>query len=136
MRSSGKAATLLLCTESPCCPYCDCILGYAHCKKPQRLHVVVQDDATATAVGAESHSQLRALALALYLLFPSEEGKLGVEAIGSKQLHRGIKLLKQKPVVPGFGDMPLSLLFILHELSPFLVAQGKSSVPVQLFCIL
>lgn len=67
---------------------------------------------------------LRALALALYLLFPSDEGKLGIEAIGSKQLHRGIKLLKQKPVVSGFGDMPLSLLFILHELSPFLVAQG------------
>lgn len=86
---------------------------------------LLQEDATASIVGTEGHSLLRALSLSLYLLFPSDEGKLGIEAIGSKQLHRGIKLLKQKPVVPGFGDMPMSLLFILHELSPFLVAQGE-----------
>lgn len=71
---------------------------------------------------------LRALSLSLYLLFPSDEGKLGVEAIGSKQLHRGLKILKQKPVVPGFGDMPLTLTFILHELSPFLIAHGMQPV--------
>lgn len=95
---------------------------------------MTQDDTTAQVVGAEGHSLLSALALSLYLLFPSDEGKLGLEAIGSKQLHRGIKLLKQKPVVPGFGDMPLSLLFILHELSPFLVAQGEGSDTISTAC--
>ena len=62
--------------------------------------------------------------MALYLLFPSEDGKLGLEAVGSKQMQRGLKLLKQKPVVPAVGDLPLPLMLILHQLSPFLVAYG------------
>ena len=62
--------------------------------------------------------------MALYLLFPYEDGKLGLEAVGSKQMQRGLKLLKQKPVVPAIGDLPLPLMLILHQLSPFLVAYG------------
>ena len=69
--------------------------------------------------------------MALYLLFPYEDGKLGLEAIGSKQLHRGLKLLKQKPVVPAIGDLPLSLMHILHQLSAFLVAHGEITSSLQ-----
>lgn len=69
---------------------------------------------------------MRALPVALFLLFPSAEGKMGLEAIGSKQLQRALKLLKQKPVVPAIGDLPMMLLLPLQQLSPFLVAQGES----------
>ena len=95
---------------------------------PSSKVCAAQEDGTTLALGAEGHSMLRALSLSLYLLFPSDEGKLGVEAIGSKHLHRGLKILKQKPIVPGFGDMPLPLTFILHELSPFLIAHGMLTV--------
>ncbi|KAL0046332.1 hypothetical protein WJX82_009330 [Trebouxia sp. C0006] len=78
-------------------------------------------------VGLESHVYLRALPVALYLLFPSDEGKIGLEAIGSRQMQRGLKLLKQKPVVPAIGDLPLSLMHLLHQLSPFLVAHGQEN---------
>ena len=88
----------------------------------------MQENTAPQVVGLESHAYLRALPVALYLLFPYEDGKLGLEAIGNKQLHRGLKLLKQKPVVPAIGDLPLPLLHILHQLSAFLVAHGGSLV--------
>ncbi|KAA6416660.1 MAG: component of SCAR regulatory complex, partial [Trebouxia sp. A1-2] len=78
-------------------------------------------------VGLESHVYLRALPVALYLLFPYDDGKVGLEAIGSRQMQRGLKLLKQKPIVPAIGDMPLSLMHILHQLSPFLVAHAQEN---------
>ena len=87
------------------------------------------------AVGLESHTYLRALPVALYLLFPYDEGRLGLEAIGNKQMHRGLKLLKQKPVVPAIGDLPLSLTLILQQTSPFLVAHGMSSTQSMLRCV-
>lgn len=86
----------------------------------------LQENTAPQVIGLESHAFLRALPVALYLLFPYEDGKLGLEAIGNKQLHRGLKLLKQKPVVPALGDLPLPLLHILHQLSAFLVAHGGS----------
>lgn len=86
----------------------------------------MQENTAPQVVGLESHAFLRALPVALYLLFPYEDGKLGLEAIGNKQLHRGLKLLKQKPVAPAIGDLPLPLLHILHQLSAFLVAHGGS----------
>ena len=89
------------------------------------MSVILQENGTPQVVGLESHAFLRALPVALYLLFPYEDGKLGLEAIGSKQLHRGLKLLKQKPVIPAIGDLPLPLMHILHQLSAFLVAHGE-----------
>ena len=88
----------------------------------------MQENTAPQVVGLESHAFLRALPVALYLLFPYEDGKLGLEAIGNKQLHRGLKLLKHKPVVPGIGDLPLPLMHILHQLSAFLVAHGGSAL--------
>ncbi len=85
----------------------------------------LQENTAPQVMGLESHTYLRALPVALYLLFPYDEGKIGLEAIGSKQLQRGLKLLKQKPVVPAIGDLPLSLMLILQHLSPFLVAHGN-----------
>ena len=92
----------------------------AHCTND------LQENTAPQVVGLESHAFLRALPVALYLLFPYEDGKLGLEAVGNKQLHRGLKLLKQKPVVPAIGDLPLPLMHILHQLSAFLVAHGES----------
>ncbi len=89
-----------------------------------RAGVITQENSAPQVVGLESHVYLRALPVALYLLFPSEEGKVGLEAIGSRQMQRGLKLLKQKPVVPAIGDLPLLLMHLLHQLSPFLVAHG------------
>ncbi len=89
-----------------------------------RLDIITQENSAPQVVGLESHIYLRALPVALYLLFPSDEGKVGLEAIGSRQMQRGLKLLKQKPVVPAIGDLPLSLMHLLHQLSPFLVAHG------------
>ncbi|KAL0041117.1 hypothetical protein WJX77_005471 [Trebouxia sp. C0004] len=86
-----------------------------------------KENAAPQVVGLESHVYLRALPVALYLLFPSDEGKVGLEAIGNRQMQRGLKLLKQKPVVPAIGDLPLSLMHLLHQLSPFLVAHGQEN---------
>ena len=88
----------------------------------------MQENTAPQVVGLESHAFLRALPVALYLLFPYEDGKLGLEAIGNKQLHRGLKLMKQKPVVLAIGDLPLPLMHILHQLSAFLVAHGGSAL--------
>ena len=85
---------------------------------------MLQDNSAPQVVGLDSHVYLKALPVALYLLFPSDEGKIGLETLGSKQLQRGVKLLKQKPIVPAIGDLPMSLMLPLQHLSPFLVAHG------------
>ena len=95
---------------------------------PLSQFIHMQENTAPQVVGLDSHAFLRALPVALYLLFPYEDGKLGLEAIGNKQLHRGLKLLKQKPVVPAVGDLPLPLMHILHQLSSFLVAHGGSTL--------
>ena len=95
----------------------------------------MQENTAPQVGGLESHAFLRALPVALYLLFPYEDGKLGLEAIGNKQLHRGLKLLKQKPVVPAIGDLPLPLMHILHQLSAFLVAHGRPALDKTRFAL-
>jgi len=96
----------------------------------------MQENSAPQVVGLESHVYLRALPVALYLLFPSDEGKSGLEAIGSRQMQRGLKLLKQKPVVPAIGDLPVSLMHLLHQLSPFLVAHGVCVCVCVCVCVL
>ena len=86
--------------------------------------MMLQENMAPQVVGLDSHTYLRALPVALYLLFPAEEGKIGLEAVGSRQLQKGLKLLKQKPIVPAIGDLPMSLVLPLLQLSPFLVASG------------
>ena len=76
------------------------------------IHVVLQENMAPQVVGLESHTYSRALPVALYLLFPAEEGKIGLEAIGSRQLQKGLKLLKQKPIVPAIGDLPMFLCYL------------------------
>ena len=110
-----------------CLQNCTCCSHTAYALEAIYQSACMQENTAPQVVGLESHSFLRALPVALYLLFPYEDGKLGLEAIGNKQLHRGLKLLKQKPVVPAIGDLPLPLMHILHQLSAFLVAHGGSA---------
>ncbi|KAK9813014.1 hypothetical protein WJX72_007557 [[Myrmecia] bisecta] len=72
----------------------------------------------------QRHSHLRALPAALALLFPGNTGGLGLEVVNVKVVQRCVKLLRHKPVAPGFADVPVILTSVL-SLSIYIIALGQ-----------
>ena len=61
------------------------------------------------------------------MLFPADAGAAGMDALGSKLLQRCLQVIKQKPVVPAYGDVPVALTTTLYQLSPFMAAFGEAA---------
>ena len=58
------------------------------------------------------------------MLFPADAGTAGMDATGAKLLQRCLGMIKQKPVVAAYGDVPVALTTTLFQLSPFMAAFG------------
>ena len=67
---------------------------------------------------------LRTIPVLLAMLFPADAGTVGMDATGAKLLQRCLSMIKQKPVVAAYGDVPVALTTTLFQLSPFMAAFG------------
>ena len=68
---------------------------------------------------------LRTIPVLLAMLFPADAGTAGMDATGARLLQRCLGMIKQKPVVAAYGDVPVALTTTLFQLSPFMAAFGK-----------
>ena len=71
---------------------------------------------------------LRTIPVLLAMLFPADAGTAGMDATGAKLLQRCLGMIKQKPVVAAYGDVPVALTTTLFQLSPFMAAFGGPMV--------
>ena len=74
---------------------------------------------------------LQALAVLLFLLFPSHDPLAGLASLGgAKPLQRAIKRLRTHPAVLAYAEVPAVTMALL-QYSPYLLAQGKCGSMLQ-----